>query len=323
MASIRLNKFLATRLGISRRAADAAIAAGQVTVDGEPAQLGARLEFPTPSDEKFSASNNKVSRPGDKERPMLNTEKFSMVGDTNAANRPHSTPETDVKNTTNLDFSQIPLDKLPKVCYNGLPIGWSYDRLCYLLNKPVGYVCSRRRQGKFPTVYELLPPHLQNLKAVGRLDRDSSGLLLFTNDGDFAQRMTHPRYAKTKIYEVELDRPLAPLHQQMIADFGVLLPDGPSQLGLAPLDRAEPRSDQSGQHNPNQLDPAPATSQPEGSSPVRDRRAWQITMHEGRNRQIRRTFAALGYTVTRLHRVQFGPYTLGDLQPGAYRAVKI
>ena len=277
MASIRLNKFLATRLGISRRAADAAIAAGQVTVNGKPAQLGARLEFPTPSNE---------------------------------------------------DFSQIPLDKLPKVCYNGLPIGWSYDRLCYLLNKPVGYVCSRRRQGKFPTVYELLPPHLQNLKAVGRLDRDSSGLLLFTNDGDFAQRMTHPRYAKTKIYEVELDKPLAPLHQQLIADFGVLLPDGPSQLGLAPLDRAEPRSDQSGQHDPNQLDPnqhdpAPATSQPEDDSPDHDRRAWQVTMHEGRNRQIRRTFAALGYTVTRLHRVQFGPYSLGDLQPGAYRAVKI
>lgn len=322
MASIRLNKFLATRLGISRRAADAAIAAGQVTVDGEPAQLGARLEFPTPSDEKFSASNNKVSRPGDKELPMLNTEKFSMVGDTNAANRPHSTPETDVKNTTNLDFSQIPLDKLPKVCYNGLPIGWSYDRLCYLLNKPVGYVCSRRRQGKFPTVYELLPPHLQNLKAVGRLDRDSSGLLLFTNDGDFAQRMTHPRYAKTKIYEVELDRPLAPLHQQMIADFGVLLPDGLSQLGLTPLDRTEARNNP-GLHNPSLLDPMLAASQPKDNSPVRDRRAWQITMHEGRNRQIRRTFATLGYTVTRLHRVQFGPYTLGDLQPGAYRAVKI
>lgn len=319
MASIRLNKFLATRLGISRRAADAAIAAGQVTVDGEPAQLGARLEFPTSSGEKFSASNNKVSRPGDKERPMLNTEKFSMVGDTNAANRPHSTPETDVKNTTNLDFSQIPLDKLPKVCYNGLPIGWSYDRLCYLLNKPVGYVCSRRRQGQFPTVYELLPAHLQNLKAVGRLDRDSSGLLLFTNDGDFAQRMTHPRYAKTKIYEVELDQPLAPLHQQMIADFGVLLPDGPSQLGLAPLDRAEPRGGHGDQHDSNQ----PKNTSPHRTQSSRDRRAWQVTMHEGRNRQIRRTFAALGYTVTRLHRVQFGPYTLGNLPPGAYRAVKI
>lgn len=268
MASIRLNKFLATRLGISRRAADAAIAAGQVTVDGRVAQLGARLEFPTLSDE---------------------------------------------------NFSQIPLDKLPKVCYNGLPIGWSYDRLCYLLNKPVGYVCSRRRQGQFPTIYELLPPRLKNLKAVGRLDRDSSGLLLFTNDGDFAQRMTHPRYAKTKIYEVELDQPLAPLHQQMIADFGVLLPDGPSQLGLAPLDRAEPRGSHVGQHDSDQ----PKNTSPHRTQSSRDRRAWQVTMHEGRNRQIRRTFAALGYTVTRLHRVQFGPYTLGNLPPGAYRAVKI
>ncbi len=161
-------------------------------------------------------------------------------------------------------------------------------KLVYLaLNKPVGYVCSRKQQGDNPTIYSLLPAEYHVLKPVGRLDRDSSGLILLTNDGDFALRMTHPRYAKVKRYEVSLDRALEPLHQQMISDFGVDLPDGKSQLTL------ERQSD--------------------------DRRDWVVTMSEGRNRQIRRTFAALGYTVTQLHRTNFGIYALGDLAPGSYR----
>ena len=156
-----------------------------------------------------------------------------------------------------------------------------------LFNKPVGYVCSRKKQGDSDTIYTLLPPEMHSLKPVGRLDRNSSGILLLTNDGDFAQRMTHPKYQKTKVYHARLDRDLEPLHQQMISDFGVDLEDGRSQLFL------ERRSNTS-------------------------RREWQVTMHEGRNRQIRRTFAALGYVVTRLHRTTFGPYTLDDLQSGTY-----
>lgn len=157
------------------------------------------------------------------------------------------------------------------------------------LHKPAGYVCSRRRQGESPTVYELLPADYQRLKTVGRLDRDSSGLILLTNDGDFAQRMTHPSYRKIKQYDVVLDRPLEPLHQQMISDFGVDLDDGKSQLTL------ERQSD--------------------------DRTEWQVTMSEGRNRQIRRTFTAVGYTVIALHRTKFGDYTLGDLESGAFSVV--
>jgi len=162
--------------------------------------------------------------------------------------------------------------------------------LVYLaLNKPVGYVCSRRAQGDNPTIYTLLPEKYHTLKPVGRLDRDSSGLILLTNDGDFAQRMTHPSYYKVKRYEVTLDKPLEPLHQQMINDFGVTLEDGPSKLTL------EKQTD--------------------------DRLSWIITMHEGRNRQIRRTFAALGYTVTLLHRTNFGDYSLGELASGAFQEV--
>lgn len=160
-----------------------------------------------------------------------------------------------------------------------------------LLNKPVGYVSSRRAQGDAETLYELLPEKYESLKPVGRLDRDSSGLILLSNDGDFAQRMTHPSYGKVKKYNVTLDTPLEPLHQQMINDFGIDLEDGKSRLIL------EKQSD--------------------------DRLNWQVTMSEGRNRQIRRTFAALGYTVTALHRTDFGPYTLGTLKPGAFEEVSL
>lgn len=249
MSTLRLNKFLASRLGLSRRAADAAIAAGKVTVDGQTARIGDRLEISAAAAAILEAA---------------------------------STQNTPVKPQK----SQNGLDNLPKVCYNGVPVDWFYTRRYFALNKPVGYVCSRRQQGDSPTIYSLLPAELQSLKTVGRLDRDSSGLILLTNDGDFAERMTHPRYAKTKIYLVELDRPLAPLHQQMIADFGVDLPDGRSQLGLTV------RGD--------------------------DRRHWQVTMHEGRNRQIRRTFAALDYRVIKLHRTTFGPYALNGLSSGQW-----
>ena len=105
-----------------------------------------------------------------------------------------------------------------------------------MLNKPIGYVCSRNAQAKdAKTVYELLPSDLRQLKTIGRLDKDSSGLILLTDDGDMAHKLTHPSFTKTKEYVIELDRPLAPLHQQMIADFGINLTDGPSKLLLERL----------------------------------------------------------------------------------------
>jgi 23S rRNA pseudouridine2605 synthase len=161
-----------------------------------------------------------------------------------------------------------------------------------LFNKPTGYVCSRRDQGDNPTIYTLLPAEYHALKPVGRLDRDSSGLLLLSNDGDFAYQMTHPKFNKTKIYNVRLDRELEPLHQQMISDHGVLLDDGASKLMLERL------SDDT-------------------------RKSWIITMSEGRNRQIRRTFGALGYSVIKLHRTNFGNYSLGDIQPGKFETTTI
>lgn len=219
----RLNKYLALRLGISRREADQYIENGRIGVDGQIAKLGTRV-----------------------------TE----------------------ENSVSLDNKPIP-DK-PDYTY-------------IELNKPVGYVCSRKSQGDSPTIYSLLPKNLHTLKPVGRLDRDSSGLILLTNDGDFAYRMTHPKFRKTKTYNVKLDKPLQPLHQQMISDHGVSLPDGASQFIISRLE--------------NDL--------------------YEVVMSEGRNRQIRRTFSALGYKVTYLNRLSFGNFSLGDLKRGEYRLVSV
>ncbi len=153
------------------------------------------------------------------------------------------------------------------------------------LNKPVGYVVSRDGQGS-KTIYELLPPELHDLKPVGRLDKDSSGLLLLTNDGALAQELTHPSHEKKKVYVVKLAKSLTEEAIQAIT-VGVQLEDGPSKLELKGKDSS-----------------------------------WIVTMHEGRNRQIRRTFEALGYTVNTLHRIRFGDYSLSSRQAsGEYKEV--
>ncbi len=223
MAQQRLNKYLATNFGVSRREADILIQQGKVKINGEVAQIGQRVE--------------------DNDDVVLDGKKIAQ------------------------------------------------QELIYIaLNKPVGYVCSRKRQGDTPTIYELLPEEYQSLKSVGRLDKDSSGLILLTNDGDFAFQMTHPKFYKHKKYTVELDRELAPLHQQMIADFGINLPDGLSKMGLERLDDS--------------------------------RKKWDVTLSEGRNRQIRRTFDALGYKVVALHRYKFDNYELSGLEPGKWEQIK-
>lgn len=211
---MRINKYIAQSTGMSRRAADAVIANGRITVNGVRPNTGYDV---TDSDSV-------------------------MLDDTLLA-----PPKT---------FQTI------------------------LFNKPRAYVCSRDGQGS-RTIYELIPEELHHLKPVGRLDKYSTGLLLLTNDGTLAHELTHPSRQKTKQYEVTLNKPLAPLHQQMISDYGVMLEDGPSKFMI---ERSEPK--------------------------------YVITMHEGRNRQIRRTFDALGYYVDSLHRTHFGPYSLGSLPSG-------
>jgi 23S rRNA pseudouridine2605 synthase len=218
---VRLNKFIASGTTLSRRAADTAIAAGKVTVNGLPAEQGQDIS------------------PGD------------------------------------------------VVLLEGQPISNSAPKTTIVFNKPIGLVVSRQGQGSH-TIYDVLPVEYHQLNPVGRLDKDSSGLLLLTNDGNLANELTHPRHQKRKVYEITLDKPLQPLHRQMINDHGLQLEDGLSKLQL---ERQEDNDDF----------------------------AWIVTMHEGRNRQIRRTFAALGYGIARLHRVQFGDYSLSDLPQGKTR----
>ena len=222
---IRINKFLATHHGLSRRAADEAIEKGRVSINGTKAALGNSI-----------GANDVVMLDGKTVEPRDN-------------------------------------------------------HLLIALNKPAGYVCSRKQQGDSPTVYSLLPSEYHDLKLVGRLDRDSSGIILLTSDGDLAHSLTHPSFHKQKIYEVTLEQALQPLHRQMISDYGVMLEDGKSKFEL---DRLDDDNDTK----------------------------WRITMREGRNRQIRRTFASLGYTVTALNRTQFGPYVLANLPVGKFEQIK-
>ncbi|MDL2362761.1 MAG: pseudouridine synthase [Patescibacteria group bacterium] len=168
------------------------------------------------------------------------------------------------------------------VTIDGRPINPDAQSRTVLINKPAGFVCSRNGQGS-RTIYELLPERYRSLNSVGRLDKESSGLLVLTNNGELANTLTHPSYQKVKLYLVTLDKPLEPLHQQFIADKGIQLADGESKFGLQKIED--------------------------------DATRWRVTMFEGRNRQIRRTFEALGYSVTALHRTQFGEYVLGDIAP--------
>lgn len=154
-----------------------------------------------------------------------------------------------------------------------------------LLNKPVGYVCSRRQQGSIPTIYELIPPEYHHLKPVGRLDKDSSGILLLTDDGQLAQQLTHPKYQKVKVYEVKLNKEISPEDMARINN-GIKLDDGTSNLQV----------------------------EKQGNS-------YKVTMHEGRNRQIRRTFDALDYKVVSLNRTVFGNLKLSDLQGEQFRVI--
>jgi 23S rRNA pseudouridine2605 synthase len=150
-----------------------------------------------------------------------------------------------------------------------------------IFNKPPGYVVSRDGQGS-KTIFDILPPDLRRLKPVGRLDKYSSGLLLLTSDGGLANELLHPRYAKEKVYKLTIDKALSAADRRAI-QLGVKLEDGKSRLALSGSDKK-----------------------------------WEVKMHEGRNRQIRRTFEALGYRVLDLHRISFGKYDLGEIATGSW-----
>ncbi len=176
------------------------------------------------------------------------------------------------------------IDETDTVIVGGTPVTKVTQTTTIMLNKPVGYVCSRDGQGS-QTIYDLLPEQFHRLKPVGRLDKDSSGLILLTDDGDLAHSLTHPSFKKSKLYKVKLEAPLSSIQKHRI-EKGIQLNDGISTLAI------------------------------DGHG-----KSWQVMMHEGRNRQIRRTFEATGHRVRALHRSDFGKYTLGDLKPGEFKVI--
>lgn len=184
-----------------------------------------------------------------------------------------------------------------EISVDGRPIAAPEEKVYLILNKPPGYVSTAHDPWGRPTVLDLVP-HQGRLYPVGRLDVDSEGLLLLTNDGELTHRLTHPRYEHEKEYLVLVkghptDAVLSQLRQ------GVDLEEGRT----APAQVSRVRPGRVGCPTP------PGTT-------------WlRIGLHEGRKRQIRRMCAAVGHPVQRLIRVRMGPLRLGPLQPGQWRYV--
>ena len=219
----RLQKVLARAGFGSRRAAEELIAHGRVTVNGETAILGQRVDT-----------------------------------------------ETD------------------RIEVDGIPVSVREGLVYYLLNKPVGVVTTASDPQGRPTVVDLVPVE-PRVYPVGRLDVDSEGLLILTNDGELTHRLTHPSFGVEKEYLVEVEGPPSPGAVRRLRE-GVELEDGIT---------------------------APAQAATVGD------RALRIVIHEGRNRQVRRMCAAVGHPVRRLVRTRIGPIAERTLKPGEWRPLTL
>ena len=218
--SIKIHAYLAHQGLASRRKAEELVASGRVSVNGQRATIGQRIN-----------------------------------------------PETD------------------EVKFNGQPVKSTETPVYVLLNKPHGYVSTTDDELGRPTVLRLLPEALKNLRLypVGRLDQDSQGLMLLTNDGDIAYKLTHPKFEIPKTYEVLLDRPPTEAAINLLRR-GMLLREG--MTAPADVELLE-----------------------------RDNQPWvTMNIHEGRNRQVRRMMERAGYDVKKLIRIKLGPFNLSDLQ---------
>lgn len=174
-----------------------------------------------------------------------------------------------------------------EVRFDGDLVGGSEAPVYLMLNKPIDVLSSTQSQGGHPTVEEMVDVP-QRVYPVGRLDLDSEGLILLTNDGDLTHRLTHPSFEHEKEYRVKLDKPIG-------ADALAAWRAGVEVPGL-------------GKTAPAEVHVEPGNS------------TWlRVVMHEGRNRQIRRVAEALGYQVERLIRVRMANVTLGDLPAGSWR----
>ncbi|MCC6340381.1 MAG: rRNA pseudouridine synthase [Acidimicrobiia bacterium] len=227
MEGERLQKVLARAGFGSRRAAEQLIAEGRVTVGGDVAALGRRVD-----------------------------------------------PERD------------------RIAVDGIPVVTRADLVYYLLNKPPRVVTTARDPQHRPTVVELVPLE-PRVFPVGRLDYETEGLLVMTNDGDLAQRLTHPRHGFPKTYLAEVEGHPSRGALRRLRE-GVVLDDGPT---------------------------APARVRIRGEQATGS--VVEVSITEGRNRQVRRMMEAVGHPVTRLVRTRIGPVADAALGPGRWRPLTV
>ncbi len=174
---------------------------------------------------------------------------------------------------------------------DGTRVRMDTDRITVALNKPVGVVSTMNDPEGRQTIAEFVYNRGERLFHIGRLDAESEGLLLFTNDGELAHRLSHPRYHVTKVYLVEVQGRFTPAAGRALVD-GVELDDGPASVDTVKI-----------------VDTSPTETMVE------------VQLHEGRNRIVRRLFDQVGFPVTRLVRTQVGPIKLGTLRPGSTRVL--
>lgn len=178
-----------------------------------------------------------------------------------------------------------------RIVVDGEPVE-AQHKVYFLLHKPKGVVCTNNDPAGRPRAIDLLPPRRERVFTVGRLDADSTGLLLLTNDGELTARLTHPRYEVPKTYRAEVAGRLDEATLERVRR-GVWLSEGKTAPAQATIIYRRPQST-----------------------------IVEITLREGKNREIRRVLAKLGHKVYRLHRIRIGPLSLGSLPLGAVRPLQ-
>ncbi|MDD5712435.1 MAG: pseudouridine synthase [Smithellaceae bacterium] len=179
--------------------------------------------------------------------------------------------------------------KRDEIRVDGRLISSEVSKIYIVLNKPRGYVTTLSDPEGRPVVIQLIRGIAERIYPVGRLDYDSEGLLILTNDGDFSQRLQHPRYNVSKTYLVKVDGRLSNAELKSMTK-GIDLDDGIFKASQVSLEKTNPKS------------------------------TWiKVTIHEGRNRIVRRALERLGHSASRLIRVAIGDLQLGELKEGAYR----
>ncbi len=185
------------------------------------------------------------------------------------------------------------------------------EKMYLLLNKPRGFLCTAKDEpGEArPTIFQLLPAGWPRVSHAGRLDFDSEGLLLLTNDGDFALRMTHPRYKVDKEYVVTLDRPFESGDTAALLKGIFIAPDDETKY-LPARERREAE--------PAAAPPERVRAKAESVVPMQGN-SVRVVLRQGLKRQIRLMFLALSYKVRRLVRVRIGPLSDRTLASGSFR----